>query len=358
MAKPLQAIILAGFDYQGGGVDFLGMAKNRQTRLLASSSRLTVTILDVGSGTTTVSAMAPNAAGTLVRKITSTATHKPVTAANYSAGLKHSTRFDKNQADRMSITDLYAAVQAIGSNKRTAGSLTEVSIFSHGYYGGAILVDSDDRSSNTARDPDDKDARAEKDFKSPNATRAQLNAFRAAFAPNAFWWNWGCAFTESYRQVTHRFINSPIYLRTPAGKLKDTDKITFNFPQEMAEDIYGDDTTFFPQTTYASGKMKGKFKDLTFERTVKEIREFFLRGVRDSYHAAVSKAANVKVRGAFIGTYADYESNDRLIKLPLMEIPRSIRIFRTDFTRYIQMWTRVFGFSEDPEGHGYGVFAP
>lgn len=354
----LQALIMAGFDYQGGGVDFLSMARNRQARLLGRSSQLTVTVMDVGSGTEAVSAMTPNAAGTLVRQVTSNSTHSPVTAANYSAGLRHGTRFDKNQAGRMSITDLYAAVQAIGSNKATVGSLIEVSIFSHGYYGGAILVDSNDGSAGTARDPNDKDARADKDFKSPNATVAQLAAFKAAFAPNAFWWNWGCTFTESYRQVTHRFINSPLYRRTPAGKLNDTDKVTFSFPQAMAEDIYGDDTTFFPQTKNVGGKNAGKFKELTFERTVKDVREFFLRGVRDSYHAAVAKAANVNVRGAFLGTYADYESNDKSIRLPLMEIPRSVRIFGTDFTGYLNMWTRDFGFTTDPEGHGYGVVPP
>ncbi len=349
---------MAGFDYQGGRVDFLGMARNRQARLLARSSQLTVTIMDVGSGTKTVSAMTPNAAGTLVRQVTSRSNHSPVTAANYSAGLSHSTRFDQNQAGRMSITDLYAAVQAIGSNKATAGSLTEVSIFSHGHFDGAILVDSDDGSTSTARDPNDKDARVEKDFKSPNATAAQLTAFKAAFAPNAFWWNWGCTFTESYRQVTHRFINSPLYLRTPAGSLKDTDKVTFSFPQKMAHVIYKHDTTFFPQRKHVGGKNAGEFKDLTFERTVKDVREFFLRGVRDSYHAAVGKAANIKVRGAFLGTYADYESNDKRIRLPLMEIPRSVPIFKNDFSRYLNMWTRDFGFSKDPEGHGYGVFPP
>ena len=30
-----QVLILIGFDYQGGGVDFAAMARNRQTRLLA-----------------------------------------------------------------------------------------------------------------------------------------------------------------------------------------------------------------------------------------------------------------------------------------------------------------------------------
>lgn len=357
MATP-QVLIMAGFDYQGGGVDFLSMARNRQARLLAKSSQLTVTILDIGSGKTFVSEMKANAAGTLVRQSTTNQTNDPVTSANYSTGLGHHTRFDKNQAGRMSITDLYAAVQVIGGSKTTAGSLTEVSIFSHGFYGGPVLVDSDDGGRGKARDPNDKDARVFKDFVSPNMTAAQLTSFKAAFAVGALWWNWGCAFTESYRQVTHRYVNSPLHRRTPTGKLKDTDKVTFDFSQSEAQEFYADDKTFFPQTLHVGGKKNGKFKELTFDRTIKDIREFFLRGVRDCYHQAVAKAGNINVRGAFIGTYADYESNDKRIRLPLMEIPRSIPIFKTDFTAYIKMWTKEFGFSEDPDGHGYGVFPP
>jgi hypothetical protein len=358
MPTPLQALIMAGFDYQGGGVDFAGLARNRQARLLAANAQLTVTIMEVGSGKTTVSAMKANAAGKLERSVTATQTHSSVTAANYSGGLHHHTRFDTDQAGRMSITDLYEAVRKVGGDATTAGSLTEVSVFSHGFFGGPVLVDSDDTSVTAARDPNDKDARVSKDFKAPNASAAQIAAFRAAFAPNAFWWNWGCTFTESYRQVTHRFINSPLYSRTGAGKLKDTDKITFDFPQDMAEEIYGDDTTFFPQTKRVGGPNAGKFKDLVFEQTVKEIREFFLRGVADSYHSAVGKAGGIEVRAAFLGTYSDYEENDRRIKLPLMTVPRNVAVYGTDFTRYLTMWVRDFGFKMDPENHGYGIYPP
>lgn len=355
---PTQALIIAGFDYQGGGADFVRLALNRQARLLAASPQLTVTIMDVGAGTKTVSAMTPDATGNLTRRVTTSQSNDPVTAKNYSKGLGHHTRFDKDPAGRMSITDLYTAVQAIGGAEDTTGSLTEVSVFSHGFFGGPILVNSDDASNTAARDPNDKDARAEKDFKDPNMTAAQLTAFKAAFAAKAFWWSWGCAFTASYRQVTHRFINSPIYLRTPAGTLKSTEKVKFEFPQAMAQDIYDDDTVFFPQTKQAGGKDVGKFKELKFERTIHEIKDFFLRGVGESYHVAVAKAADSQARGAFLGTYSDYESNDRSIKLPLMAIPRSVRVYGTDFTRYLTMWVTDLGFTMDPENHGYGVFLP
>ena len=349
---------MAGFDYQGGGVDFAAMARNRQARLLAANAHLTVTVMDVGAGTVTVSAMTPGSTGKSARTLTRSQPSSPVTAANYSAGLRHETRFDKNQSDRMSITDLYAAVKAIGDSKETAGSLVEVSVLSHGFIGGPILVDSDDGSTGTARDPDDKDARAGKDFKWPNMNAAELAAFKAAFAPNAFWWSWGCTFSEAYRQVTSRFINSPLYRRTPAGTLKDTDKVAFEFPQDMAEDIYGVDVLFFPQAKRVGRKSAGKFKDLSFERTVIDIKDFLRRGIRRTYHVAVGKAGGVQARGAFLGTYADYELDDPSIKLPLMQIPRSTKIYGTDFTRYLRMWVKDLGFSEDPEGHGYGVFTP
>ena len=119
MATP-QVLIMAGFDYQGSSVDFLGMAQNRRERLLARSPQLTVTILDVGSGTTTVSALTPNAAGKLVRTVRSSSSHTPVTKANYSAGLSHHTRFDKDPRGRMSITDLYDAIQTIGANRASS----------------------------------------------------------------------------------------------------------------------------------------------------------------------------------------------------------------------------------------------
>jgi hypothetical protein len=273
-------------------------------------------------------------------------------------GLRHHTRFDRDPAGRMAITDLYAAVRAIGAGA-DAGSLLEVSIFSHAFWQGALLVNSTDTFvGRVERDPDDKDSRVDKDFQAPNVTAAQLAEFAAAFAPGALWWNWGCTFTESYRQVTHRFVNSSTYRGKAPGTLDDTVRVRFDFPQDMANAIYRDDLIFFPQATRVTSAGATVFKDLVFDRTVKEIKEFFLRGAADSYHTAVAKAANIPVCGAFLGTYADYEANDKRIKQPLMAIPRDVSVYGTNFSRYITMWTKDLGFSGDPEGHGYGVYNP
>src|SRR5437762_12989456 len=109
-----QAIILVGFDYQGGGIDFAGIGRNRLTRLVAAQPDIKVTTMDVRAGTTSVSTVTASPTGKPVRAVTTTTTHSPVTAANYSRGLGHHTRFDTDPAGRMSVTDRYAAVQAIG----------------------------------------------------------------------------------------------------------------------------------------------------------------------------------------------------------------------------------------------------
>ena len=346
---------MVGFDYQGGGVDFGQFALRRRNMLIAASPRLSVTIMNVGAGTTTVSAMVPNAKGVPVRTETTTSTHSTVTAANYSTGLGHHARFDTNRAGRMSITDLYTAVQAIGADPATKGSLTEVSVFSHGFFEGPILVNSDDGNTGAARDANDKDARVDKDFKPTNMTAAQATSFKAAFSASGLWWSWGCAFTESYRQVTARFIASPLYRKTPTGKLKDTDKFTFEFPQAMADGFYDDDTTFFPQDTKRTKAGATVMKTLKFERTVRQIKDFFLRGVSDSYSHAVARAAGVPARGACLGTYSDYEKG---VKAPLMIIPQSFKLYKTDFRRYIAMWVNVLGFSTDPDHRGYCIYPP
>jgi len=359
MAKVLQAIILAGYDFNNGGVDFAEIAQHRQSRLVAANPDLMVTIMDVAAGTTTISAMTPGPGGKSARTVTSKATHKPVTAKNYSKGIgvEH-TEFDTDTDGRMSITDLYAAVETLGSSAKTQRSLTEVSIFSHGHWNGPVLVDSYDNSKTAARDPHDKDGRATKDFSDPNMGIGKRAAFAAAFTADGVWWTWGCDWTESYRRVTESLIRNPKYRTTPRGKLKDTDKITFTFDQTMADLIYGDDAAFFPQDS-VPGKKPGdppRRKKLAFERTVGDIKTFFRRGVSLCYHSAVGKAAEVQARGAFPGTYADYEFMDKKISQPLMEIPRNVKIFTVDLSPYLRMWQDIMGLETDPEGHGYGLF--
>jgi hypothetical protein len=243
-----QAIIMVAFDYQGSGAPFADCGMNRQAMLIARTPGITVTTLDVGAGTVTVSEVTTDR-GKSTRSVTTNRTHDAVTKANYSKGLSHATRMDLRIPGHMSITDLYEEVKDIGADPETAGGLVEVSIFSHSFVDGPLLVDTNDSSpSSPGRDPKDLDARKDKDFKVPNMTSAQRAAFRAAFAPGAIWWTWGCDITSSYRQVTNRFIRSPLYLGTPPGRLNDTDRVKLSFSQDEANGFYWSDIAFFPQT--------------------------------------------------------------------------------------------------------------
>lgn len=137
--------MMVAFDYQGGGAPFADCGQNRQAMLIARTPGITVTVMDVGAGTTT--------AGTTTRTVTSTRTHRPVTNMNYSLGLRHETRMDKDIPGHMSITDLYDVVEAIGRDPAIAGGLVEVSIFSHSFEDGPLIVNTDDSSPSTpARD--------------------------------------------------------------------------------------------------------------------------------------------------------------------------------------------------------------
>lgn len=354
----MRAIIMAGFDYTGAGVDFALLARNRRARLIKARPDITVTILDVTAGTATVSAVERDSQGKPVRIATSRQSHRAVTAANYSSGLGEGARFDTHPEGRMSIVDLYAAVRAVGAGKATKGTLLEVSIFSHAFWEGPILVNSDDRRGNGRRDPSDKDGRVGKDFKRENMSAAHLAEFRAAFASRGTWWNWGCLAAGAYLQVVHQFINSPAYRKAPAGQLKDTDRVRFSFSQAWAEEHYGDDDLFFPQATRAMTRGQAVFKHLDFERTVKQVKDMLRRGVRACYHSAVANASGVPVCGALLGTYASFEDRDPRIKLPLMLVPRSKRFWNDDFTRHVAMWVKHMSFAEDPERHGYGVYRP
>ena len=59
-SMPKQALIMAGFDYQGSRADFVVLARNRQARLLAASPQLTVTIKYVNETLTGAAANAAN----------------------------------------------------------------------------------------------------------------------------------------------------------------------------------------------------------------------------------------------------------------------------------------------------------
>ncbi len=355
-------VLVAGFDYEQKGVDFEQIALNRMRLLIrrnVAAQKKAKTplaqvietaprfvLFDFKSGLVRRS-VAAKPSGT--RTWVEIAKFDPVTTANYTVFPSGRHVFDKDQAGRMSITDVYDHVREIGRTE--PGSLGELSFLSHGWIGGPILVNSDDTlgSGTDQRDPNDKDTRVEKDFIAPTMDATALAEFRAAFATDGFIWAWGCVFASSPRQVLHRLLSSTKYRATKLGDLVDTDKFKFDFPRDQADKFFDVDPVFFP-TRGADGNFP-----LTFERTFSQIKDFFRGRISETYCQNAAVAAQVACFGGLPGTYSDYEKR---VELPVMVVPTKKPPYSDDFTRSIRFYTTYLGMPLDPERRNYGRYDP
>lgn len=264
---------------------------------------------------------------------------------------------------RMSITDVYHAARRLMPRK----SLLDISIYSHGFVDGPILVDTNDESgSSTARDPNDRDGRAKKDFRGdmgePGATTA-LAEFAAAFVDvHPTFRIYGCDVTEitaarkSIRstafQISHAGYIVPLQLLAFTGDAlqrlekkypgllvnlraagtdfrngrKPTNDVTIplkpefiaetdqadnlhldKFPslESLRDAHYSTDTTFFNSES-------------TFElsRSFKKLVQYFARQTTGSYvFLAAESLPSLTCFGTVPGTSADFERNGDDVRL-------------------------------------------
>lgn len=342
-------ILVAGFDYEFNNVSFRTLCDNRMDRLLKVFPNATFVIFDVAAGEVFKSQPSNTSSKGGRTTTVDTKTFKPVTSKNYSVAKKgEENHFDTNPSGIMSITDVYRAIIKLGASKATRGSLGEFSIFSHGWREGAILVNSDDGSNSTSRDPDDKDTR-NKDFK--NFTADELKHFKQAFAPKGIGHLWGCSFTDIYFQLVVKTTATSKFRKTVPEKLKDTDEFELTYTQDQADNFYSDDPNFYPQPK------KGKSR-LAFKRNLKQIKTYLRTALNQNYAHVLAKASGRKCFAAYPGTSAAFEDHDKKAKLPLMLIPRRKPPFDSNFTREINFYKKVMRIPEDPEHRGYGTYSP
>ena len=244
----------------------------------------------------------------------------------------------------MSITDVYAFVRNIG--RTDPATIQELSFFGHGWHGGPILVNSKDHSSTTARDPNDKDGRATKDFRSPNVDATALSELSAAFDTDGFTWLWGCVFPAAPFQVLYRLFRNKLYL---SGKMKDSDMITLTFSKAQSEQFFAAVPSFFP-----ARRGDGTFA-LSFDRSFKEIKDLCKLMIDLGYCKRIATATKSKCYGALPGTYSDFEKTSYL---RLMRVPTSSPPYDDDFTAYLTFYKKHMGVALDPEGRGYGEHLP
>ncbi|WP_456824966.1 hypothetical protein [Cellulomonas sp. P5_E12] len=349
-----QYVLVAGVDYEFKGVDFRVIANSRRTWLEKqnkSKDDLRFTTMDVRTGEIEIRTVTfPG--GKRVESVSSMKVFTPVTRASFATSGGH-TRFKPNQPGVMGITDVYLKVITIGTI--SPGTLMELSIFSHGWMGGPILVNSsDDRMREisipmpfgdpivmqvpvaaTSRDPDDKDGRARLDFQPPTMDAADLASFRKAFHTDGFSWLWGCSFPRVIHHSMWAMERAKGY--ASSGVAEDT---VLTLDAVTPDDVASFEDTLLP--------LLGRFPSRnTITLKFGFLRWSFCKENQGSYAAALAAGSDRPVRAALLGTYAEYDTGGDM----LMNVPAS-------FVGHFAFYKNYLGLVQDPEGRRYGVYRP
>jgi hypothetical protein len=337
-------ILCAGVPYEFSGEPFREYARNRIAKLsdtLPRNEAARFLVLDFRSGSTSTTEVAWESGKR--KEVTKTVvTHAPITKSNYKVVGEGSEKyhFKRDQDGRfMSVLDIYRAISAIGL--REAGTLEEVSVFSHAYVEGPILVNSDDLYSalrpdlpdaKRLRDPQDYDARAAKDFTRANMTIGQLRLFQRAFSPRGFVWIWGCTSADAVRKVIGALIATK-----PNAQRGDKVALRLSAEEVAALSVFAN----FVTLDFALVRKTGR---CTID--VSQLLEGIVAQIEGCYAMSMARATGVLVISALPGTYAEFE-NERLGGLMKITAKRGVQI---------SFHQKYFGFELDREGRRYGLF--
>jgi hypothetical protein len=267
--------------------------------------------------------------------------------------------FRRNPVDRLSITDIYKRVEAMGAPKsKEAGTLYELSIFSHGTYEGPVLVNSfQDGAIGTGRNsPMDKDGRYKKDFVPPTMDDDNKRAFRAAFASDGHIWLWGCDATGVYHRVFQAMARTPLFHQKKVDKWQEPDTFTLNFQNSKEERNACDYLHGFLKDNKSFAAKDGRRIDVTLGR----LKAYYRDAIADTYAARITAAAGVRTYAASPGTWASVvvtDKQDRLMHVRMS--PEEISKYGGEnFSNFIAFYENHLGLKEDPETRGYGTFRP
>lgn len=330
-------IMLVGHNYDNHRLDFSIYAKERCRQLIASTRRgrdVLVQLMDVGAGTTTLTSVVwkdgLSKTSTLSRQ-----NHDPVTKSSYD----RDGSFKANQPRVMSITDLYDEVRRIGEAEPS--SLCEVSIFSHAYYQGPILVNSNDRLSITGspgglglRDPNDKDARAGKDFSV--MSEAQLSKFSRAFSPTGLVWVRGCNTSPDL----HRLL-SFLHKRYPSYGFGEAIEMK-GISSDLVEIIAAMNDYLLVDLNELKRKHQCRFE-------AEKLKNAIAAMIKGTYSYKLSSIAKVRSISALPGTYT--EKRSLADPRQLLEVAKLTR-------KHLTYYAKNFGTRFDDEDRGYAVFEP
>lgn len=346
-------VLVAGYEYFSGRTDFAIVAKCRANYLVhintewRNDPELVFTLFDVRRGTIEEGT---SSNGLIDWKVVDDS----FDAINPAIHYNQETDFIEQETKVISIMDVYKWIQKIGASNRR--SVYELSIISHGWRKGPLLVNSYERnvystsgSKSKERDPWDKDGR-QKDTNIENMELSKWINFINAFNETGIVWVWGCAASQLYKSVIRKVLKSPEFKTKKYGTHIDSDLCTLSFTQDFANNYFAYDTLFF----FRSATVQ-TIKELRFSRTMKEIKDFLIRAVVQTYAGQMAFNTGLTIYAAVPGTGADYEREvDH--KRKIMVIPRNEDIYGYSFKSVVQFYKTYLTILEDPEGRGYVYF--
>ena len=343
-------ILVAGYDYANGGVDFSYIADKRRLYLLRQNPAWQ-------NDTEVVFVRFDVKTGKIERNISNGSTRSWQAESSAFQAINRrihyqSEHFIPAETTVMSITDAYRYIINIGNSE--PGTVQEFSILGHGWFGGPVLVNSFQRSEFSSggsrpseRDPWDKDGRT-KDFFAQNMSDADWDNFKKAFVTDGYCWVWGCIFARAYYNTLYKVMQTDAFRSKSFGSHADTDMFTISVNASFVSSYYDADRTFFPANN----------NEMTFTRSLLDLKKFFKRGMRRSYPGRFTGDTGITCRAAYLGTYSDYERSHAGHNPvhSVMVIPRNTSAYGTDFTRTINFFKTYLNMPEDPENRGYGIY--
>ena len=342
-------ILVGGYDYSNGGVNFPSIAERRRLYLLRNNPQWQ-------NNAEVIFIRFDVKAGKIDRNIFNGSSRAWQGESSAHMAISRSQHYRENHlvnADPniMSVTDVYKYIINLG--KTEPGTLYEFSILSHGWFGGPVLLNSFQRDEFSTgaraseRDPLDKDGRT-KDFQAQNMNDDDWSNFRKAFASDGYYWVWGCLFSRAYFDTLYKVIQTKEFRSKAFGSHSDSDTYTITVNQDFVSKHYQVDPIFFP----------GNPSEKTFTRSLLDIKKFLKRGLRRSYPGRVALDTGVTCVAAYLGTYSDYERSHagHQAPNPVMVIPRNMTAYGCDFTRPINFFKTYLSMPEDAESRGYGIY--
>ena len=341
-------LLVAGYEYQNGGT-FVQSAEQRRQNLLdlhpdwRNDPEVVFVKFDVKSGRIERNNSTPGAGSWVLE----TQSNDAVNRRNHYT----ESHLKQQENNLMSITTIYQYVINLGASE--PGSLFELSLIGHGWFGGPILLNSFQRSEFTSgdtantRDPWDRDGRT-KDFLPQNMPEEDWKNFRAAFAPDGYAWVWGCLFPRAYFDTLYKFFQTREFKSKPMSDLVDSDTFTITVNGTFVNEYYDVDRAFFPTDN----------SQITFTRSLADLKGYVKRGIRRTYPGRFVGDTAIKCIAGYLGTYSDYERSytGHYAPHPVMIIPRNSTVYGADFSNIINFYKIHVGIEEDPESRGYAIY--